>query len=266
MVAKVGEHRVFRSREAFVGGVCAGIAERYDFDAIVIRILAVLLSFVTFGVAAIVYVVLWVRLPQEAAESGPYEVTPERAESHAYGSVDCDLDLRALLDSGCSDSGKLNFVARLAVAVGLMLLFLAVSTNVAPMIPGTHWWQFWPLVLLMVGLCLIVIPVHTRFETSWHAAGIVVTSLSATALPMSLGMVSWQTIPCALGQWWFLLIAAVVLWVVGVVRDVDALIVAGAFCFAILCLLGLSVCALPGELDFLTLEMPGSKSLRIVFQ
>ena len=39
--------QVYRSHDACVGGVCAGIAERYDFDPIVMRILAILLIAVT---------------------------------------------------------------------------------------------------------------------------------------------------------------------------------------------------------------------------
>ena len=78
-----------RSRNACLGGVCAGIAQRYDVDPIIIRILALLAAAVTFGLAALAYVALWAALPQEPLSSELYDIAPEQAESSAYGCVDC---------------------------------------------------------------------------------------------------------------------------------------------------------------------------------
>lgn len=264
MAVQATEKRVFRSRsDAYLGGVCAGIAERFELDTIVVRILAVLLAGLTLGLAGIVYIALWVRLPLERESSTPYDVMPESAESSAFGCVDCLQSAK-----GCSDDdtvGSLPLVARLAVAAGLAVLFLAVSLNVSPMLPGTQWWQFWPLIMLMAGLCLIIIPIRTRLETAWHALGIVLTSLAASLLPMTLGIMSWATVNCAVVQFWPIAVLSVALWVVGLYRRMGILVLAGAFSFVAFCLMGLTFCMVPGEIEAFFLQMPTGRSFRIAF-
>ena len=265
MAVQATEKRLWRSRkDAFAGGVCAGIAEYFDVDAIVVRISAVLLAFLTLGVAVIVYLVLWARIPYEPEAPAPYDVLPEHAESSAFGRVDC---LQSLASGECDEQGSsLPLVARLAVAAGLMLLFLAVSMNISPLMPGTQWWQFWPLMFLMLGLCLIIIPIRTRFETMWHAGGIVLTSLSASLLPMTLGMMSWNTIGCACERFWPILLLGAILLAVGAYKGLDVLMLAGAFCFAVFCLMGLAFCAVPCDLELHFLRMPSGRAFYITFE
>ena len=255
---------LYRARDdAFVGGVCSGIAKHYELDSIVVRILAVLLCGITLGIAGIVYIVLWARLPLEPDDRAPYEVLPESAESSAFGCVDCLQGLQAVREH--EPVHNLPLLARLAIAAGLMLLFLAVAITVSPLVPGTQWWQFWPLIFLMLGLCLIIIPVRTRHEAAWHALGIVTTSLSASLLPMTLGMMSWSTIGCALERFWFIALLGVVLVVVGMTRRLDVLTLAGAFCIVAFCLVGLMFCVVPGDIEAFLLQMPSGRSYRIVF-
>ena len=85
-----GERQLFRSRGALAGGVCAGIADYFGVDPIVVRILTVILSLVTSGLAAIAYLVLWMMLPKAPERPAPYEVTPQHVHSDTYGTIDCD--------------------------------------------------------------------------------------------------------------------------------------------------------------------------------
>ena len=263
MASEVVHTGLYRSRDAYIGGVCAGIAARLDFDPIVVRILAVLLAGMTVGLAVVAYMVLWVRLPLEPESTAPFDITPERAESAAHGSIDCALSLDSKCAGSRGDPERLSMVARLAIAVGLMLLFLAVAMNVAPIVSGTHWWQFWPLAFLIVGLCLIIIPVRTRFETLWHAVGIVVTSLSATLLPISLGVASWETFPYAFEHLWVFVVVALALFCLGLYNGSDVLVIAGAFCLAGFCLVALLAFSVPGDVSTLLITMPNGRAVRI---
>ena len=255
------EKRLYRSRDdAYVGGVCAGIADYFDLDAIVVRILAVLLTGLTLGIAGAVYIALWVYMPREPEVRAPYDVMPESAESTAFGCVDCASMFEK---EQAEQQGKLPLVARLAVAAGLMLLFLAVAIGVSPLLPGTQWWQFWPIATLMFGLCLIVIPIRTRFESAWHALGIMLTSVSASILPMTLGIMSWNTIPAALQLLWPIVVLGIALFAVGVIRQVDILVIAGAFCFVAFCLMALTFCVVPGYMETLWFQSPTGRSFKI---
>lgn len=264
MATQAAEHRVYRSRDAFVGGVCAGIAQNFDLDPIVVRILAIFITILTFGLGAVVYALLWARLPREPELPTLYEVTPESAESSSFGCVD-------RFTGGMSDMGEgssvrsVSLVARLAVAVCLVLLFLLVATNVSPLLPGTEWWQFWPVGLLITGLCLIIVPIPTHLEAAWHALGVVVTSVSATMLPMSLGVMSWSTFSVAFEHAWALVLAAVALFLVGLSRESDALVIGSAFFITAFCLFALTTCAIPGSLEELLLHMPDGTYMKITF-
>ena len=245
--------------------MCAGLAERFDLDPIVVRILAILVSLLTAGLGVIAYAILWVKLPREEEPDGPYEVTPESAESSSFGSVDCATGFVA----GRARPKQPNAVSlslRLAVAVGLMILFLVVAINLSPLVPGTEWWQFWPLALLISGLCLIVIPVPTSYEAAWHALGIVVTSVAVVLLPISLDVMAWETIPYALSQGWLLVVAAAFILAAGFYYKSDTLIVTAAFFIVAFCIFTITMCALPGTAETLTLRMPDGRSLRIAFQ
>lgn len=260
MATYATEKGICRAREgAFVGGVCAGLAEHFELDTIVVRILAVLLFFLTLGLATIAYVALWAQLPLEPESSVPYDVRPESAESNAFGCFDCAASRET------EKVVNIPLLARLAIAAGLMIVFLFVAMGVSPLMPGTQWWQFWPAGLLMVGLCLIIIPVRTRNEALWHVAGIVLTAVSASILPMSLGIMSWETVGCAFSRLWPIVLASVALFAVGLYRRVEAFLLAAAFCFVLFCLAGITFCVIPGEIEMLLFHMPSGHAMRITF-
>lgn len=61
--------RLYRSRRNMVlGGVCGGIAQYFDLDPSVVRLLAVLLIFLG-GLTFWIYIILWIVLPLEPRDS-----------------------------------------------------------------------------------------------------------------------------------------------------------------------------------------------------
>lgn len=82
------EKRLYRSRDALLGGVCAGIAEYFSVDPIVARILAIVLTLSTAGIGAVAYAALWVILPKAADTSDLFDVEPQSIRSETYGHVD----------------------------------------------------------------------------------------------------------------------------------------------------------------------------------
>lgn len=58
--------RLMRSRTSkMIGGVCGGIANYLDIDPTIARVAYVLLSIFTVFAGAIVYLVLWMIMPEE---------------------------------------------------------------------------------------------------------------------------------------------------------------------------------------------------------
>ena len=60
--------KLYRSRsDRMMGGVCAGLALYLKLDPTVVRIAAVLALFLTFATAGVVYLALWLLIPEEPA-------------------------------------------------------------------------------------------------------------------------------------------------------------------------------------------------------
>ena len=58
--------RLYRSRRhRMIAGVCGGLAERYDWDPSVVRLVVVLLSFVPIPThVALLYIIMWIVIPE----------------------------------------------------------------------------------------------------------------------------------------------------------------------------------------------------------
>ncbi len=60
--------RLYRSRkEKILGGVCGGIAEYFNIDPILVRMAAVLLALISMGAAIVVYIIMWIVVPERPA-------------------------------------------------------------------------------------------------------------------------------------------------------------------------------------------------------
>ena len=61
------EKRLHRSRtEKMIGGVCGGLAEYFNVDPTIVRVIAVALAILPIpGSAILAYLVLWVVMPQD---------------------------------------------------------------------------------------------------------------------------------------------------------------------------------------------------------
>ena len=74
-----GSTRLMRSRDdAWLGGVCGGIAKRFGWDVTIIRVLFVA-SILLPGPQVLLYLVLWLVIPREPvvpASPVPYPVQP----------------------------------------------------------------------------------------------------------------------------------------------------------------------------------------------
>ena len=61
-----GKRRLFRDENhKIVGGVCSGIANYFDIDIVIVRIIFLVLLF-TFGIGFIPYIILWIAVPSSA--------------------------------------------------------------------------------------------------------------------------------------------------------------------------------------------------------
>ncbi len=84
----MSHRRFYRSRSALIGGVCAGIADFFNVDPVIVRIIVVALTLATGGVLGFAYLALWIMLPKAPAVSRPFDVEPAAVHSETYGRID----------------------------------------------------------------------------------------------------------------------------------------------------------------------------------
>ena len=74
-------------QNAVIGGVCAGIAESASIDTLLVRVTAIALCFVTFGLAIVLYLVLFAILPIKPSSGSFIDLEPSRVQSERYRRV-----------------------------------------------------------------------------------------------------------------------------------------------------------------------------------
>jgi phage shock protein C len=70
--------RLYKSRtDRMIAGVCGGLAEYFDVDPVLVRLLFLLLGFLT-GIGFLIYPILWIVMPEQSSlERPPREVVRE---------------------------------------------------------------------------------------------------------------------------------------------------------------------------------------------
>ena len=117
--------RFYRSTtNKVISGVCGGIGEYFDIDPVLVRVITILLVIAT-GFVFLAYIIAWIIVPKrpEGEETVPV--------NHKY------------------PSWRKYMPGLILIAVGLILLVHA------------HWYwfdwgQFWPVILVVVGLAIIL--------------------------------------------------------------------------------------------------------------
>lgn len=62
--------RLYRSRkDRVIAGVCGGIADYFNVDPVLIRLIFVLIFFLGFGILFLVYIIAWIIVPLAPSDS-----------------------------------------------------------------------------------------------------------------------------------------------------------------------------------------------------
>ena len=100
-----------------LGGVCAGVAQCYDFDVTLVRVVTVLLTVATGGTGLVLYVTGWIVMPRADAAPAPRPLgdTPERlsADMREVGDRLAEA-ARGLADKAREAAEEISEIARRA--------------------------------------------------------------------------------------------------------------------------------------------------------
>lgn len=137
--------RLYRTRQhRILGGVAAGLGDYLNIDPVIIRILFVVLTIIN-GLGILLYIIFWVIVPENEAEQP--EVYASSTSSPTVNFESQDERNKPIAKKNNSGNGK--------IVAGLILIILGFSFLSERFFPFFDFEDFFPLLLLILGVGLI---------------------------------------------------------------------------------------------------------------
>lgn len=130
--------RLYRdSRNKVLGGVCSGLANYFNLDVALLRVLFVVaFLFASFGFW--LYIILWVVIP----------IDGQQIEENESGTNHRSETVSETVSSSASKSTSL--------IAGIAVMLMGVIFLINNFIPISWVWKLWPLILVAIGVVMIV--------------------------------------------------------------------------------------------------------------
>ncbi|MDH4139743.1 MAG: PspC domain-containing protein [Coriobacteriia bacterium] len=223
--------KLYRSRtERMIAGVCGGIADYYQLDPTVVRIIAVLLAVVGNAAAVIAYAIMWIVVPEESVAgasslAGGPEAQPE--DSLGAGPMVAPMPPEPPRPPTPPKPPEVERppippapAAPLAppptargrggtVWIGMILVVLGALIIAARLVPEVNVWALWPVVVILLGVRTMVTP---DSKGSWNVnrliEGLTGVFVGGVFLANTTGALGWSVWLSVVSLWPLLLIAA----------------------------------------------------------
>jgi len=152
------KNKLYRSKkDCVIGGVCGGIAEYFDIDTTLVRLLAVLVFF--FGGSGIIaYIIGWIIIPQnpngntEDNSENKGEIEGKIKKGADKADKKAEENLSEERSKGNSEKNRNIILGIILIIVGLVFM----GTTFFPWITWIAWGTFWPVVIIVVGLVIMI--------------------------------------------------------------------------------------------------------------
>jgi phage shock protein C len=156
--------RLYRSRrDSMLGGVAGGVADYFDMDPSIVRVAWAVLALVTGGIFLVLYIVMWIVVPEDPSAATVARTAAEDAPGTAVepGS-EPDTSQPTAAEAPAADwSGRDEQLRRRgsggAVIFGVILIGLGVWFLIDQYVPAINTDLLWPVALVGLGVVLLVI-------------------------------------------------------------------------------------------------------------
>lgn len=156
------ERRLYRSEtDRMLSGVCGGLAEYFDIDPVLVRLVFALFVFAG-GAGILAYLVLAIIVPVRSKVGlPPKEVAHEGIQEMAQEARAWGEEVRSAFSSPKTGPGTPGEAAsprrgtgrQLAGAILILMGIVFLASNI---FPWFGWDRFWPLIIVLIGVWLLV--------------------------------------------------------------------------------------------------------------
>ena len=146
--------RLYRSRrDSVLGGVAGGVADYLDVDPSIVRIIWAILAVVTGGLFLLLYIVMWIVVPEEDrtdrySAAGPPPPDPGATAGEAAAAGAATASERPRHRSGASNA---------PLILGLILIGAGIWFLIDEYVPAIDRRFVWPVALVVIGLILLFV-------------------------------------------------------------------------------------------------------------
>lgn len=155
-------HKLYRSeKQRVIGGVAGGLAEYFDIDPVIVRIVFVLVALAGGG-GLLVYIILWIVLPGNTAQKYTFQDTqpgykpagPSAGEAPS-GTGNTDWKDSSSTSSPDPLNSEVKQKRTGGLIGGLILITLGCLFLVDRFVPSIDFGDLWPILLVVIGAVLI---------------------------------------------------------------------------------------------------------------
>ena len=149
--------KLYRSTaDKMLGGVASGLAEYFDIDSTLVRVLFIVVVFLGGG-GIIAYIILWIVVPQKPYELPKFSFTDSpkgESGSSNFSSDQTKSDSFSVSNGGVAASVSHTNSKQIWIAIVLMVIGgLLLLDNIFPRFDFDH---FWPVLLIAIGVGLLL--------------------------------------------------------------------------------------------------------------
>ncbi|MDR1713450.1 MAG: PspC domain-containing protein [Coriobacteriales bacterium] len=255
---------LYRSDDAMIAGVCGGLAEYFEMDATLVRIIAVTLVLLGLGTPVLAYVIAIFVIPKKPAGQQDYvdvkpaaptaggaaacasapgacytasnsqafdavrpDMTASRSEARAQRRADRDVRRLTEQRGGLSKGVILGIVLVGIGLMGLLSLFVDIT-----------FWRFWPLVLVIAGVAILFSPGREGWKLERAGHGVTLITLGLVLQARMIDVIAGHTFLRLLMHLWPILLIVLGLNVIGSGMRQSSFKLLGSLVFSLALLLG----------------------------
>ena len=152
--------RLYKSRtDSLLGGVAGGVAEYLDADPSIVRVIWAILAIVTGGIFVVVYIVMWIVVPDAPASAAPVSAAPAAAAPTDSGDAGADSAGPAAAGPSVTSepaSPRRRSSGGGSLVFGLILVGLGAWFLIREYVPQIDTDLLWPIGLVVLGIVLVV--------------------------------------------------------------------------------------------------------------
>ena len=142
--------RLLRSRkDRYIAGVCGGLGEYFDIDPLIFRLIFLIVFFFG-GAGLLVYLILWIAIPEEGEDKRSREISANLKE----GANKMAEEIKKNKHKASHNQ----------IIGGLLILTVGVIFLVNNFLPGFGMGKLWPLFLIILAIGIITGELRPRKE------------------------------------------------------------------------------------------------------